>query len=96
MKKRMKNMSNKARAIRSGRYTPGRNAFGEKAETHYIVLERDTAFEQMMDGLLSLDGGKKEFTYDMSCFNGHEDEMAEVIAKVERAMELICSLRRAA
>ena len=96
MKKIMKNMSKKARAIRSGGYTPGRNAFGEKAETHFIVLERDTAFEQVMDAVLSLDGSTKEFTFDMSCFNGHEDEMAEVMAKVEKAMEMIFSLRRAA
>ena len=94
MKRNKKSL--KKAAIRSGDYTPGRNAFGEKAETHFIVLERDTAFEQVMDAVLSLDGSTKEFTFDMSCFNGHEDEMNEVMAKVQKAMELILSMRKSA
>ena len=35
-------------------YTPGRNVFGEKAETHLIVLKRETAFQQMMDAICQL------------------------------------------
>ena len=30
-------------------YTPGRNMFGEKSETHLIVLKRETALQQVMD-----------------------------------------------
>ena len=92
-----KRNAKKNRTTRNGiHYTPGRNVFGEKAETHLVVLKRETAFEQMMDCICQLDGSTKEFTFDMSCFNGHEDEMAEVMAKVEKAMEMIFSLRRAA
>ncbi len=96
MKKKMKNMRKKVRAIRSGGYTPGRNVFGEKAEIHFIVLERETAFEQMMDAILSLDESEKEFTFDWSNFAGHEDEIAEVMAKVQAAMEMLFSMQRAA
>ena len=64
-------------------YTPGRNMFGEKAETHLIVLKRETAFEQMMDCTCQLDGSKTiEFTYDCSCFIGHMDELEAVVEKV--------------
>ena len=98
MKKKMKNTRKKARAIRNGSYTPGRNAFGEKAETHFIVLERETAFEQILDAILSLDESKnkKEFTFDWSNFAGHEDEIAEVMAKVQAAREMLFSMRDAA
>ena len=44
-------------------YTPGRNMFGETAETHFIVLKRETAFEQIMDCVCQLDGSTKEFTF---------------------------------
>ena len=69
-------------------YTPGRNVFGEKAETHLIVLERETAFEQMMDAICQLDGSTKEFTFDMRCFNGHEDELDLLMTKVELFLEM--------
>ncbi len=70
-------------------YTPGRNVFGEKAETHLIVLKRETAFEQMMDCVCQLDKeGKIEFTFDMRCFIGHEEELDQVMAKVEVFMAL--------
>ena len=46
-------------------YTSGRNMFGEKAETHFIVLKRETAFQQIMDCISQLDGSSKEFTFDM-------------------------------
>ena len=41
-------------------YTPGRNVFGDRAETHLIVLKRETAFQQMMDCICQLDGSEKE------------------------------------
>ena len=62
-------------------YTPGYNVFGDKAKTQLIVLERETAFEQMMDAICQLNG-EMEFTFDSSCFIGHEEEMEEVMAKV--------------
>ena len=83
-------------AIRSGSYTPGRNVFGEKAETHFIVLKRETAFEQYMDAICQLDGSTMEFTFDLSCFDGHEDEMLEVMAKVQAVLEIKAKMRRAA
>ena len=52
-------------------YTPGRNMFGGKAETHLIVLKRETALNQMLDAICQFDGSEKEFTFDMSCFNDH-------------------------
>lgn len=67
-------------------YTPGKNVFGDKAETQFIVLERETALQQMLDAICQLDGGEKEFTFDMSCFNGFEDELDEIHAKVEAFM----------
>ena len=83
-------------AIRSGNYTPGRNVFGLKAETHFIVLERESAFEQMIDAMFQLDGKTIEFTVDLSCFDGYEDEKLEVMTKVQAALELKMKYRRAA
>ena len=76
-------------------YTPGRNMFGEKAETYLIVLKRETALQQMLDAVSQLDGGgKKEFTFDMSCFNGHPKELAEVHAKVEAFLAFKAQIQR--
>lgn len=69
-------------------YTPGRNMFGEKAETHLVVLKRETAFQQIMDCICQLDGSTKEFTFDMRCFKGHEEELEQIWAKVEGFMAL--------
>ena len=97
MKKTIRNMGKKARAIRDGIYTPGRNRFGQKAKTRFIVLERETAFEQYMDAISQLNGDENiEFTVDSSCFEGHEDELSEVMAKVEAALALMSGNRKAA
>ena len=69
-------------------YTPDRNVFGGKAETHLVVLERETAFQQMMDCICQLNGSEKEFTFDMRCFIGHEDELEQVMAKVQFFLEM--------
>ena len=77
----MKTKKNSKKNRKTAPYTPGRNVFGDKAQTRLIVLDRETAFEQMMDAICQLNGNM-EFTFDMRCFNGHEDEMEEVMAKV--------------
>ena len=69
-------------------YTPGRNVFGEKAETHLIVLKRETALQQILDCIGQLDGSTKEFTFDMRCFNGHEDELDALMKKVNAILAL--------
>ena len=75
-------------------YTPGRNMFGEKAETHLIIQKRETALQQMLDAISQLNGGgKKEFTFDMSCFNDHPEERAEVTAKAQAFLALKASLQ---
>ncbi len=75
-------------------YTPGRNMFGEKAETHLIILKRETALQQMLDAISQLNGGgEKEFTFDMSCFNDHPEERAEVYAKAEAFLAFKASLQ---
>ncbi len=75
-------------------YTPGRNMFGEKAETYLIVLKRETALQQMLDAISQLNGGgEKEFTFDMSCFNDHPEERAEVYAKAEAFLAFKASLQ---
>lgn len=73
-------------------YTSGRNVFGDRAETHLIVLKRGTAFQQIMDCICQLDGSDKEFTFDMRCFNGHEEELDQVMAKVNAFMALKAQL----
>ena len=83
----MKHRKNSKKNAYRGAYTPGRNVFGEKAETHLIVVKRETAFEQIMDAILSFDGTTKEYTFDMSCFTGHEDELALVEEKITRFLE---------
>lgn len=88
MKKNTHNKRKKNRAIRSGAYTPGRNAFGEKAETHFVVLKRETALEQMEEAISQLDGSPKEFTCDMSCFIGHEDELVILMERIDAIMRL--------
>lgn len=75
-------------------YTPGRNMFGEKAETYLIILKRETALQQMLECSSQLDGSStKEFTYDASCFIGHREELREVLAKVEAFLEFKAMLR---
>ena len=75
-------------------YTPGRNMYGQKAETHLIVLKRETAFQQMLDAILQLDHGDKEFTFDMRCFVGHEEELNALMAKIEAIMSLKAQSRK--
>ena len=36
-------------------YTPGKNAFGEDAYTEYIVVKRETAFEQILAAIRTFD-----------------------------------------
>ncbi len=85
MKKRNKKNTTRSNSA----YTPGRNAFGQKAETHLVVLERETAFKQIMDCLPQLDKSDNiEFTWDCSCFIGHEDEYKALMEKVQRIMSL--------
>ena len=88
MKTTKRNKHKKNHAIRSGAYTPGRNAFGEKAETHFVVLKRETALEQMVEAISQLDGNPKEFTYDMSCFIGHEEELVILMERIDAIMRL--------
>ncbi len=74
-------------------YTPGRNIFGEKAETHLIVLKRETALQQMIDAICQLDdGGKKEFAFDISCFADYPEEFAELDAKVDAFLQIRAQL----
>ncbi len=86
--KRLKKKSKKNTTRNSIPYTPGRNMFGEKAETHLIILEKETAFQQIMDCVCQLDGSKKEFTFDPSCFADCMDEYREIMAKVQIIMGL--------
>ncbi len=76
-------------------YTPGRNVFGAEAETHFIVLKRETALQQMLDAARQFDNyyGKIEFIFDMSCFNGYPEECAEVKAKVEAFLDIMVVLK---
>ena len=83
-----KRHSKKNRNLRNAAYTPGRNMFGERAETHLIVLERETALQQVLDAICQLDGSTKEFTFDSSCFIGHEDEYDQVMATVQFFLEM--------
>ena len=97
MKKNIRNMGRKALAISSGAYTPGHNHFGQKAKTRFIVLERETAFEQYMEAISQLNGDDNiEFTVDTSCFKGHEDELTELMAKVQAVFELMSGNWKAA
>ena len=91
MKKSKKKNSRRYNGIS---YTPGRNMFGERAKTALIVLERETALQQMLDAVNQLGAGyKKEFTFDMSCFEDHPEEFAEVTAKVQAYLALKASLQ---
>ena len=66
-------------------YHKGRNVFGDKAKTELIVLSRETAFEQMLAAIDTLDGSSDtiESAFDTSCFTGHEEEFEEVMKKVD-------------
>ena len=90
--KRRNKKNNEAR--RNSAYTPGRNVFGEKAETHLVILKRETAFQQMMDCICQLDGSTKEFTFDMRCFDGYENERAQVLNKVQSFLEMKARIPR--
>ncbi len=90
----MKNKKRNHRKYNSFDYTAGRNMFGEKAETHFIVLKKETALAQMLDAVCQFDGSTKEFTFDMTCFNDSPAELEEIFAKVEAFMMFKVSLTR--
>ena len=73
-------------------YTPGYNMFGHKAETHYVVLKKETAFQQILECICQLDGTRKEFTFNTSCFNGNKEELDEVLEKAHTLMKLKASM----
>ena len=66
-------------------YTAGRNIFGGKAKTELIVLKRETALDQMLEAVNRLEN-EMEFTFDASCFKGHDDEFHEIHNKFEAYM----------
>ena len=92
--KTKKNAKKNRKIFHNSVYTPGRNVFGEKAETHLIVLKRETAFQQIMDAICQLDGSTKEFTFDMRCFDGHEEELDQLMAKVQAFLEMKARINR--
>ena len=82
MKKR-----NKRNNRKNAYYTEGRNMFGNKAETHLIVLKKETALSQMLDAVCQLDGSEKEFTFDASCFKDNLEEYEQIWSKVMAFMD---------
>ena len=68
-------------------YTPGRNMFGNKAEIRFVVLKRETALQQMIDAICQLEG-EMEYTFDMRCFQGHPEELEQVMSTVELFMAM--------
>ncbi len=68
-------------------YTPGRNVFGGKAKTRFVILKRETALQQMIDAICHLEG-EMEYTFDMRCFEGHGEELEQVMSKVELFMAM--------
>ena len=87
----MKRKTNKRNHTYQMGYTPNYNAFGQRAETHIIKIERETALEQIIEVLCLVEKGKGniEFTLDCSCFIGHEDEYKEVFAKAQAFTAMI-------
>ena len=90
----MKNKRRNHRKPNLNAYTSGRNMFGEKAETHFIVLKEETALSQILDAICQFDGTTKEFTFDMTCFNDSPEELEEIFGKVETFMMFKASLNR--
>ena len=72
-------------------YTNGRNIFGDKAKTHLIVLNKENAFEQMLDALCNLEDNE-EFTFDSSCFKDSPEEFEEIMDKVDAFLRFKASL----
>ena len=82
-------MKNKKKTrINTTTYTEGRNMFGEKCKTEYIILKKETALEQILEAICTLGGEKKEYTLDASCFKDSWDELDEVFRKAESFMRL--------
>ena len=74
-------------------YTPGRNMFGDKAETRFVVLKRETAYEQMVEAMTWMfKGASREVTYDATCFAGHEDERKALLERIKLFVTLRTSL----
>lgn len=85
----MKTKKKSNRRTRHPAYTPGRNIFGQRAKTELVIVERETAFQQIAECVLSLKENKrKEFTLDLSCFDGHEDERDMIMKKISVLMAL--------
>lgn len=75
-------------------YTAGKNVFGEDAKTQLIVLKKETAFEQMVEAILNLDGSTQEYTFDGSCFKDNPKEYEELWDKVTDFISFITSLKK--
>lgn len=80
MKRNKKKMNNPYNGIP---YTPGRNIFGEKVRTKLVILEKDTAFSQMVEALCHI-GENEEITFNATCFKGCEDEYMRILDRVEK------------
>ena len=67
-----------------------RNNSGSKV----IVLKRETALQQLLDGFAPIIEGKgqKEVYFDAHCFNGHGEEYDQVWEKFQRIMALRAAL----
>ena len=84
----MKSKKTKTKQINSG-YTPGKNVFGDKAITKLVVLERETALQQMFECVLNLEEGCNiEYAFDCSHFKGHEDELDAITRKLDMLLAL--------
>ena len=69
-----------------------RNNSGSKV----IVLKRETALKQLLDGMAPIIEGKgqKQVSFDARCFDGHEEEYDQVWEKFQRIMALRSALHR--
>ncbi len=61
-----------------------------------IVLKRETALQQFLDGMAPIIEGKgqKQVCFDAHCFDGHEEEYDQVWEKAQRIMALRIALHR--
>ncbi len=70
------------------RRNPGRIVLDENTIENFLVLKRETAFQQLMDAMCKFNEDGDMFIADLNCFDGHEEELGEVMEKVHRFMAI--------
>lgn len=99
-KQKAKSKRSKKNNRANGFYTPNYNAFGERAETHLVMVNNETALEQLVGCFVKVleTNGKNniEFTIGWENFDGDCAKQEELCGKAMAIASMIVSNNRRA